>query len=149
MPEAASMPDASDRAAIAELLARAAYALDEREDAMLSACFSEDACFSLRIAGGELVGPFEGREAIMGLMRGAWESQTDKRRHVVSNVFYAEGGEPAQRAGAVVVRSYLTLLATENGESHLLSAGVYRDEVLAGADGWQLVRRHLDLDKAY
>ncbi len=134
--------------AAADLLSRAAYALDEREDAMLSACFSHDAVFSLRVAGGELVGPFTGREAIMGLMRSAWESQTDQRRHLVSNIFYPGDATPTV-SGAIVVISYLTLIATEAGDSRLLSAGVYRDELTAGDAGWQISRRHLDLDKAY
>ena len=148
MPAAAPVPDPASRTAIEELLARAAYALDEREDAMLAACFAEDAVFSLRIAGGDLVGPFAGREGIMGLMRGAWGEQTDQRRHAVSNVFFLPAAE-ATIDGAVPVVSYLTLLATENGAAELLCTGVYRDEVKLSEDGWELVRRHLDLDKAY
>ena len=38
---------------------------------------------------------------------------------------------------------------TENGETKLLSAGVYRDVVRNTADGWRLLHRHLDLDSAY
>ena len=135
------------RAAVEDLLARAAYALDEREDAMLAACFAEDAVFTLRIADGDLVGPFEGRDAIMSLMRGAWEQQTDVRRHVVSNVFFSTEGETGD--DALKVTSYLTLVATENGKISLISAGVYRDEVVFDGARWQLSRRHLDLDRPY
>ena len=148
MATATPAPDVAARAAIEDLLSRAAFALDEREDAMLSACFAEDAVFSLRIAGGDLIGPFEGREGIMGLMRGAWEEQTDARRHVVSNVFYPPAAE-ATVSGAIPVVSYLSLFATENGEVQLLCTGVYRDEVIVDANRCELVRRHLDLEKAY
>ncbi|KGE05076.1 nuclear transport factor 2 family protein [Pseudohaliea rubra] len=148
MPVASLTPDTTARAAIEELLSRSAYALDEREDAMLAACFAEDALFSLRIAGGDLVGPFEGRDAIMGLMRGAWAEQTDKRRHVVANVFYPPA-DAATVAGAVPVRSYLALMATEDGVVQLLCTGVYHDEALWNGERWELVRRHLDLDKSY
>ena len=76
--------------AIHEMLSRAAYAYDERDVPMLDACFADHASFSMRIARGDLIGPFEGREAIMGLMTGSMEEQTDVRRHVVSNIFFDE-----------------------------------------------------------
>ncbi len=132
---------AEQRLDIHELLSRAAYAYDERDLEMLEGCFAPDASFSIRIAGGDLVGPFEGRDAIMGLMRGAMAEQTDVRRHVISNVFFA----PAP--GGFEVISNLTLLATENGEISLLSAGVYRDRVVEEAGVWRIRSRHLDLDK--
>jgi len=136
--------EVSERLAIFELLSRAAYALDERELEMLANSFTEDASFSMRIAGGDLAGPFEGREGIMELMTGAMAQQTDKRRHVVSNEFFTEAG-----AGRASVVSNLTLISTEDGEIRLLTAGVYRDEVVKTAAGWQLSRRHLDLDRPY
>ncbi len=138
--------DGNEKLRIHELLARAAYALDEREVEMLAACFAADASFSMRIAGGDLIGPFETREGIMQLMTGAMAEQTDKRRHVVSNIFFP------QAAGAeegVAVVSNLTLFATENGVSSLLTAGVYHDRVVRRDGGWQLLQRHLELDKSY
>ena len=135
-----------EKLAIHELLSRAAYALDERDVEMLAASFAVDASFSMRIAGGDLIGPFETREGIMQLMTGAMAEQTDKRRHVVSNIFF-----PAD-AGAgegVAVMSNLTLFATEHGEISLLSAGVYQDRVVMRDGAWQLLQRHLELDKSY
>lgn len=132
-----------DKLAIHELLSRSAYAFDEQQLDMLEACFTEDAVFSIRIAGGDMVGPFTGREDIMNLYRSSLESQTDVRRHVVSNIFFeSEDGDP-------VVISNLTLMATENGEIKLLTAGIYRDTVRSTADGWRLLNRHLDLDRPY
>lgn len=135
---------ADDKLAILELLARSAYAYDERKLDLLEGCFTEDAAFSIKIAGvDELVGPFEGREQIMGLYRGSLEKQTDVRRHVVSNAFFeSDGDEP-------VVLSYLSLFATENGEAKLLCTGVYRDRLRRGAGGWEIHRRHLDLDSPF
>lgn len=134
----------AEKLAIHELLARAAYALDEREMEMLAASFAEDASFSMRIAGGDVVGPFESRDGIMQLMSSAMAEQTDKRRHVVSNIFFeADAGE------GVVVISNLTLMATENDAIKLLTAGVYRDRVVQRDGVWQLQSRHLDLDKSY
>ena len=133
-----------EKLAIHELLSRAAYALDERKIDMLAASFAENARFSMRIGGGDLVGPFEHREGIMKLMTDSMAEQTDKRRHVVSNIFFdgEEGGNP-------VVYSNLTLMATENGEIALLSAGVYRDVITRAAGDWQILDRYLELDKPY
>ncbi|MCX2982845.1 nuclear transport factor 2 family protein [Halieaceae bacterium IMCC14734] len=132
-----------EKLAIHELLSRAAYAYDERDTAMLENCFSVSAGFSMRIAKGDLVGPFEGRDAIMGLMTGSMAEQTDVRRHVVSNIFFDDSGEQ------LLAISNLTLMATENGDINLLSAGVYKDTVVNENGDWRIVNRHLELDKAY
>ena len=136
--------NAEDKQAISELLSRAAFAYDEKDIEMLSASFSVDAQFTLRIADGDLIGPFEGREGIMKLMIDSMDQQTDKRRHVISNIFF----ESSQDNNVSVV-SNLTLFATENGEIQLLSAGVYHDSVVKINDNWEVYRRHLDLDKSY
>lgn len=129
--------------AIHELLSRAAYAYDERDEAMLAACFANAAEFSMRIAGGDLVGPFVGRDGIMTLMTNSMAEQTDVRRHVVSNIFFDESGE------VPVAVSSLTLFATENGAIELLTAGVYRDAVVEEDGQWRILDRHLELDKPY
>tara|TARA_B100001765_G_scaffold124075_1_gene77508 strand:+ start:54 stop:479 length:426 start_codon:yes stop_codon:yes gene_type:complete len=136
--------NAEDKQAISELLSRAAFAYDEKDIEMLSASFSVDAQFTMRIADGDLIGPFKGREGIMKLMIDSMDQQTDKRRHVISNIFF----ESSQDNNVSVV-SNLTLFATENGEIQLLSAGVYHDSVVKINDNWEVYRRHLDLDKSY
>ena len=106
--------DTTDKLSIHELLSKAAYAYDARDLSMLEASFAESASFSMRIAGGDLIGPFQGREAIIAMMVGAMDAQTDVRRHVVSNLFFDEA------AADVTVISNLTLFSTENGETKLL-----------------------------
>jgi 3-phenylpropionate/cinnamic acid dioxygenase small subunit len=133
-----------DKLKISELLSRSAYALDERDVDMLSACFSEEANFTMRIAGGDMIGPFEGRESIMKLMTDSMDQQTDKRRHVVSNIFFE-----SSESNNVSVVSNLTLFATENEEIQVLSAGVYHDQVVKIDNNLELHQRHLDLDKSY
>jgi 3-phenylpropionate/cinnamic acid dioxygenase small subunit len=130
--------------AIQELMSRAAYGLDMRVLDMLAACFAEDAEFTLRIAGGDLVGPFEGREGIMGLMTGSMAEQTDQRRHNISNLYFEKEGNKS-----AIVISNMTLFATENEEVRLITTGVYRDEVVRVGDDWQFQHRHLDLDLPY
>ncbi len=134
----------ADKLAIHELLARSAWAYDEARLDVMEACFTEDAQMRLRIAEGDVIGPHDGREAVLALIRDAIESQSDQRRHVISNVFFES--EEADRA---VVVSTLTLLATADGETSVLSAGLYRDTVTRSADGWRYCDRFLALDKPY
>ena len=136
--------NAEEKQSISELLSRAAFAYDEKDIEMLSASFSVDAQFTMRIADGDLVGPFEGREGIMKLMTDSMDQQTDKRRHVISNIFFESSD-----GNNVSVVSNLTLFATENEEIKLLSAGIYHDSVVKINDNWEIYRRHLDLDKSY
>ncbi len=135
---------ASEKLAIAELLNRAAFALDAKDLAVLEATFTEDARFTLLIDGVEEPSVFEGRDAIMTLFSDALEAQTDVRRHVISNVFYnAEGSSAAE------VVSYLSLFGTENGTTRLITCGVYTDTVVGSSDGWRIQARHLHLDTPY
>ncbi|NKB99368.1 MAG: nuclear transport factor 2 family protein [Pseudomonadales bacterium] len=129
---------------IHELLGRAALGYDERDTEMLVDCFIEEAQMTMCIAGGDLIGPFIGRGDIMTLMTDSMASQTDVRRHVVSNIIFLNTSE--QSASVI---SSLTLLATENGVTNLLSAGLYRDEVVNAEGGWKIAKRHLDLDTSY
>jgi hypothetical protein len=135
------MMNASDKLAIHELMARAAYAFDEREMEMLEQCFTAGATMLVDITGTGEVGPFEGREAIMQLMADTLAAQTDVRRHVVSNFIFESEGELEAR-----VISNLVVFSVEDGKIEVIISGVYRDDVAKGDGGWQIAHRHLDLD---
>jgi len=133
--------EANEKLAIHELLGRAAYSFDERKMGMLEACFTPEATMLVHIAGTGDVGPFEGREAIMQLMSDTLASQTDVRRHVISNFFFESEGEDA----ATVV-SCLVVSSVEHGKIDVIISGIYRDDVVKADGGWQISHRHLDLD---
>ena len=137
------MPSVEDRFAISELLTRMAYYYDEGLLDHLEASFSPDAVMSMQIASGDVVGPFQGRENIMTLYRDAKSTQTDVRRHDITNVFFDFAD------GVISTTSYLTLFATEHGETKLLTTGVYRDSVEQSEGTWRGVKRHIDLDSGY
>jgi hypothetical protein len=120
-----------------------AYYYDEGLLDHLEASFSHNAVMSMQIAGGDLVGPFQGREDIMALYRNAKSTQTDVRRHDITNVFFDVAD------GVISTTSYLTLFATEHGETKLLTTGVYRDIVEQSEGAWHVVKRHIDLDSGY
>ena len=80
----------------------------------------------------------------MGLFSGAMAAQTDKRRHVVSNIFFDEAGDTTCR-----VFSNLTLFGTENGAIRLICAGLYRDRFVRRDGRWYITERRLELDLPY
>jgi len=138
-----SVISTDDKLAIHELLATASYGYDTRNLPLLESCLTEDAVMSLRVAQGDVVGPFEGRSNIMGLYSDSMASQSDVRKHVISNIVIAGEGE------RLSVTSILTLFATETGQTRLLSVGFYHDEVRRCEGSWRICKRHVDLDSAY
>ena len=137
--------DTTDKIAISELLARSAYGLDAKDMGLLEGCFAAEANFTLTIEGVPDVSKFTGREEIMGLFSGALDAQTDERKHVISNLWYSEEG-----ADSATVVSYLSLFATENGLTNLITTGAYTDQVARGSDGqWLITDRDLKLDRPY
>src|SRR5690606_10557864 len=72
---------AEDKLAIHELLACVAWAYDEARLDLMEDCFTEAVQMRLRIAGGDVIGPYEGRDAVLALNRDAIASQSDQRRH--------------------------------------------------------------------
>lgn len=136
--------DAGLKLEVHELLSRAAYALDEQDLGMLGACFAPQAEFRMQIAGNPPIPPFIGHAAIMELMRNSMATQTDNRRHVVSNIFFTVEGEAEVR-----VVSNLTLFGTENGVIRLISTALYRDRVVRRDGRWLLDERSIELDLPY
>lgn len=137
--------DIATNLAIRELLARASYALDVRDMELLEACFCEDARLELRIAGGGDELSFDGREAIMGLMRQSAAEQTDQRRHLTTNIFF----QPSPDSAEPCVVSNLTLIAVEHGDIQLVSSGYYKDRVRLVDGDYRLAQRRIELDRPY
>ena len=133
-----------DKIAIMELLARSAYTLDEREVDALRNTFTDDAVLAIDIAGMDGEMQFEGRDSILSLMTDSMEEQTDQRRHVVSNSFFADAG-----GDAVSVVSNITITSVENGAARLVTTGLYRDTVRREAGEWRIAARRIELDMAY
>ena len=132
----------TDRMSIEKLLNTYSLAYDSRDLETMESCFTADAVFSMRIAGQEPVS-FEGRDTIMKLMTDSMAAQTDQRRHINSNLLVSE------EDGVVRTTNYLTLVATEGNGIQLLSAGVYRNEVVEDGGSLRFRKLHLDLDKSY
>ena len=130
--------------AVHELLSRAAYYFDMRNADGLAACFLEDAQMHVNIKDGPQLGPFEGRDGIMELMRGTWDAQDDVRRHIICDIFFESTGADE----ATVISTLVVTSAVADGMS-LVTSGVYRDRVRKTGADWQIADRHLDLDKSF
>ncbi|MGY1712094.1 nuclear transport factor 2 family protein [Geodermatophilus sp. SYSU D00758] len=135
----------SARGAIENVLNRYSIAYDENDMTEMADTFAEGAVLSMRIAGGDLIGPFEGKEAVMKLMTDSLAGQTDQRRHVTTNVVLRK-----ETDDSAVVSSYLTLISVKDGTATLLSTARYEDELVREADGaWRFTKRHIELDLPY
>lgn len=135
----------ADHSAILNMLSKWAYGYDTPDMDAMAQCFTDDAELTMRIAGGDLIGPFTGKDAVMKLFSDSLEGQSDQRRHLTVNTFIAEEDDTT-----ALCKSVLTLLAIANGKLEVLSSGTYTDNVARGSDsGWRITKRHIELDLPY
>ncbi len=134
----------ADRDAISELFAAYAAANDVRDAGLVADCFTEDATFTLHIAGGPTIGPLEPRDEVVAFFGAAFAEQDDQRRHVVTNLRLLEAEDDRARAEA-----YLTLIVTDGGTTALKSAGRYDTEVVRDRAGWTFRSMTLHLDSGF
>ena len=133
------------RAEIENVLGRAAWGYDENDVDLIAAQFTETATMTLQIGrDGDVIGPFEGREAIRKLHADSLAGQTDQRRHNISNVVLVK-----ETPDTASVTSNLTLLSIENGAARVLSSGWYRDDLVKVGGDWLIATRHIYLDLPY
>ena len=133
----------SDRVHAEELLNRYSLAYDTADPETLGRCFTEDAVFSMQLPGKDLVS-FETREGIVKLITDSLAAQTDQRRHINTNLIVTPRAD-----GGFDTSHYLTLVATENGEIRLISAGIYRSRMVESGGELLIKSLHLDLDRPY
>ena len=133
----------ADTLAITGLLNRAGTAYDTGDLEFILDLFLEDSVFELVIAGNEPM-VFAGKENIRALFEGAHETQTDQRRHCITNIFFTDETDTS-----VTAVSNLILISVEDGALTVLSSGVYPDSVVLVDGSWKLQRRHLHLDLPY
>ena len=145
---------ADDRLEIMEMVARYAYAWDEKNAHAYAACFTEDAEFEVYTRGREAPAfRQEGRDAIerwaKGMHSGELEGMRapdplERTRHAPGGVvFDAIEGDTAQ------TRAMLFETRVAGGRSTAVPqiSGVYTDEWRRTPEGWRLSRRVLRMDR--
>ena len=118
---------------LCELMSRFYLGLDEQDAAMIRSVLTEDAetCMFLD---GEKMGPPPGREGIVGYLEEFWKTQTDQRRHVLSNaIVHSESPDAAE------LSFYLTLYATKDRVLRPVATGRYRVRFVS-KDGREWIR---------
>ncbi len=123
----------ADRLLLAELMYRYGWSFDERQEALLFDCFAPDARWEARIMGTTIIGPHEGREAIMDFMTGFWPAQQDQRRHMIMNVVV----EHHSQLDATIF-SYHLLMSAAGGNVFPVTAGFYKVEAKKGDADWKI-----------
>lgn len=129
-----------DYAAIAELFARYGAANDLHSRELLASTLTAESSVTIHIAGADSIGPLEGRDAVVSFFGDILDSQTDQRRHVITNF---------RRLGGDRVNAYLTLIVTDGGETVVKSAGIYEATVAEEDGELKLSSFVLSLDRAF
>ena len=108
--------------------------VDEQDAGMIRSTLTEDAQTSM-VLDGEKMGPPPGREGIVGYLEEFWKTQTDQRRHILSNVIIE-----SESPGAEVLAFYLTLYATKDRKLRPVATGKYRVHFVS-KDGSARIRK--------
>jgi len=122
---------------VCEVMSRFLLGVDEQDAEMIRSTLLEDAQTGM-VLDGQKAGPPPGREGIVGYLEEFWRTQSDQRRHVLSNAILE-----SETPGGAVASFYLTLYATKDRVLRPLATGKYRVQfVLKNGSGWI---RHIEL----
>ncbi|GAB91295.1 nuclear transport factor 2 family protein [Gordonia rhizosphera] len=133
-----------DRAEIVQLVGDYGYHHDERDFGRLGELFTDDALYTMVIAGGDTIGPRQGRDAIVAQISEFKSRQSDIRRHVITNITVT-----IVNSDAANVRSYVSVLATTPERTEVVTAGVYHDRVVRQGGRWLIAEKLLRLDRSF
>lgn len=137
--------NAADRQMIQEALSRYTWGYDDGDFNLLRSAFTENATSGGVVSGTDIKwGPMAGREEIASVLEGIRKTQTDKRRHCVSNFLFFK-----QTEREASFRCYLNLIAAENGNPRLVTGGYYDIDAVKDGDVWRLTRLDGVLDCAF
>ena len=136
--------DTGARLEIMETLNRYAWGYDSRDLDLMGGSFAVNGSFDIQLAGNDGWGPFQGRQAIVEWLAEIMQSQTDQRRHCVTNIIFREIGETT-----ALVESYLLLTAVENGELRIVCTGTYHDRMVVEDGQWLIENKTLKLDNPF
>jgi SnoaL-like domain len=105
---------------LSEVMSRFLLGVDEQDAELMRSALAEDA-ENCMLLDGEKIGLPPGREGIVGYIEAFWKTQTDQRRHVLSNAIVE-----SESLDAAVVSFYLTLYATQDRKLRPVATGKYR-----------------------
>ena len=112
---------------------RYCWGFDERRADVLESVFTEDAVWQANVMGETPVGPFTGREAVLGWLTGFWPHQKDQRRHMPLNFIV----EDVQESTATAM-CYLILLGSTRAATALETAALYKLDYRREGGEWRI-----------
>jgi len=122
-----------DQTAIRDVIGQYFYALDRRDFAALTACFTSDA--KAEYFGGKTV--YAGREAITNILRII--KQFKFTSHLISNTMIKVDGD---RAKADTYAVAFLVVDEDGGNGQILVRGLqYLDDLVHGREGWRISHR--------
>jgi SnoaL-like protein len=122
------------------VMSRFLLGVDEQNADRMRAALAEDAENAMFLDG-EKIGLPPGREGIVGYIADFWKTQTDQRRHVLSNAILE-----SESPDAAVVSFYMTLYATKDRKVRTVATGKYRVQFAVKGDRGWIRRVELTLD---
>lgn len=125
---------ADDRLAIAEVLARYCYHIDQRRWETFGELFTDDC----RLDFGAVMGPFEGRDGLARFTQTLDATGVDMRHYTTNLVLHGDGA----RATA---ESYVLALTGPTG-SRMQTTGRYNDELVKENGRWRIRVRRTTLE---
>jgi len=130
---------------IEQLFAEYTWPLDTKEWDGFDELFTDDISVTVSIAGVQVMGPLQGKDAVLDALAGAAKEQTDVRRHVISNLRLKPINDEEVDATAI-----LTLLVVDEGKLELKSSGLYLTRIVRGDDEkWRFREMQIALDVAF
>jgi len=125
---------------LCQVMSRFLLGVDEQDAELVRATLAEDA-ENVMFLEGRKTSPPPGREGIVGYLEAFWRTQSDQRRHVLSNAIV----ESESPTGAVV-SFYLTLYATKDRKLRPVATGKYRVRFTLSDGGARIQNVELVLD---
>lgn len=121
------------RQQVLDLIYKYSWGYDSNNMELLGSTFSEDATTGGVVADTEIGwGPWTGRDKIVAELSAIRNSQSDRRRHVITSAIFEVFSETR-----ATVRVYLSLFAYGDGKSpHLVTTGEYTMKASKTNDIW-------------
>jgi hypothetical protein len=133
-----------DQIAIVERMSRYAWGYDTGDFEMLRDSFTSDGSFSMYLEGAAEGGPYRGRDLIVEWMAGVKKTQSDQRRHSISNFLFDE-----MSVAQALIRCFLLVTAAQHGQVRVVTTGWYRVAMSKQTATWRIRKLELFLDAPY
>jgi hypothetical protein len=137
-----TLADLVDRYAVQDTVLRYSYAYDERALNVLRALLTDEAVFAYTISGSPLE-EVRGKETLVSWLADIMESQTDQRRHAVTNVVVQDIS--SDRATVV---GYISLVSVA-AKASLVTTGFYRFDLEKSGGVWRIAYILDGLDRPF